>query len=51
MFHDLALSHGSHGELVRLRTLQLKQLDAAGEVDKKLSGLLRDNVHWRLLLL
>ena len=51
LIHDLALSHGTHDQLVRLRTEQLKQLEAAGEVDTKLDGLLRDKIHWQLLLL
>ena len=44
-----ALSYGSHDELLRLRAQALRQRDAAGEVDKKLTSLLADKTHWRLL--
>ena len=51
LIHDLVLSHGSHNDLALIRTESLKQLEEAGEVDTKLDGLLRDKIHWRLLLL
>ena len=48
---ELALSHGRHDDLVLIRTEMMRQLEAAGEADTKFDGVLKDKVHWQLLLL